>query len=210
MSHVGADLASHLTELGAVVGTFGAVATRDKAIERLATVSDDMGALDAVVHVVGVEGEIVDQTLVDTDYEAWDRAAEAPIRAAIAAVQGAYATLGDRGGSIITIVPTIAMTGNPGIAAFASAAEGVRLFTKSAARQFGPQGIRANAIATSISLWDIQQPEEHLVPSKFGPSVPGGDLVQSIARAVAFLAGELSIGVNGTTTVVDGGVLMVP
>jgi len=148
--------------------------------------------------------------LVDTGDADWDRGAEAPIRAALAVLQGAFATMGERGGSVVAGLPSIALTGAPGLTAFASAAEGIRLLVKSAARQWGPHGIRVNSVALPIAEWAVEQPPEHILPSKFGPSLTETDLMSDVAGAVAFLAAELSRGVTGATMVVDRGTLMVP
>jgi NAD(P)-dependent dehydrogenase (short-subunit alcohol dehydrogenase family) len=191
---VAAGLTEHLRALGAAVG--GAV--------------EKLGAADALVHVASVAPELTDRALVDVDAAEWDRTAEAPIREALGALQQAHAAMAARGGAIVTVVPSIALTGAPGLAAFASAAEGIRLLTKSAARQWGVHGIRVNAVVLPVAAWAVEQPDEHVLPSKFGPSLPGSDALAEAAGAIAFLVGGLARGVTGSTVVVDAGTLMVP
>jgi len=186
-------IAAGLQELGASVG--GA--------------SDDLGAIDAVAHVMSADG-IVDRPLVETDRDAWDRGAEAPIRETLAVLQGAFPELSESGGAIVLVVPTIALTGAPGLVALAAAAEGIRLLGKSAARAWGVHGIRVNTITAPLGEWAIEQQDANVVPSKFGPSLPERDVAADIAAAVGFLCGPSSGGISGATLGVDRGTLMAP
>jgi 3-oxoacyl-[acyl-carrier protein] reductase len=111
--------------------------------------------------------------------------------------------MSERGGAIVVVLPSIALTGGPGLAPFAAAAEGIRLLMKSAARQWGAHGIRVNAVALPIAAWRVKQPAEHVLPSKFGASLPDADLLRDAASATASLVGDLMRGVTGSTLVVE-------
>ena len=52
-----------------------------------------------------------------------------------------------KGGAICNIITTYAWTGAPGVAHSAAAKAGMLAFTKSVAREWGPDGIRVNAVA---------------------------------------------------------------
>jgi NAD(P)-dependent dehydrogenase (short-subunit alcohol dehydrogenase family) len=52
-----------------------------------------------------------------------------------------------RPGAIVNIVATYAWTGAPGVAHSAAGKAGMVAFTKSVAREWGPLGIRVNALA---------------------------------------------------------------
>lgn len=192
-SELGQRLATRLVELGAAVAAPGAAGD----------------AVDGVVHVAAVD-RAGDRLLVDTDRDAWDREAEAPIRAALAALQASYARLEGRGGSVVLVVPSIALTGAAGLVAFASAAEGIRLLGKAAARAWGKHGIRVNCVTAPVEEWGIVQSTDHAVPNKHGPALGERDVVADVAGAIASLCGPLAAGITGTTIGVDRGAVLAP
>jgi 3-oxoacyl-[acyl-carrier protein] reductase len=200
-------LAAGLAELGATVVVLGAAPSREGTIEAFAAAAEQ---LDAVVVVAGADGALEDRPLAETDEAAWDREAEAPIRNAVFALQGAYASFGGRGGAIVAAVPSAALTGAAGLVPFASAAEGIRLLVKSAARAWGAEGIRVNCVTLPIEEWGFTPARGHGVPNRYGPSLQGPNTTADLAGAVALLIGPLAGGVNGATIGVDRGTVLAP
>lgn len=134
-------------------------------------------------------------TLTDDD---WDRAWEQPMRATIAALQQAHA---DGCRRIVLVVPTTALSGGAQYAHVAATAEAVRVLVKSAARQWGADGITVNAVAvdpaTVLADPSTAGPVSIAPPALAEPADPGA--------LVAFLCSEDGGGVTGQTFVVDGG-----
>lgn len=97
-----------------------------------------------------------------------------------------------------------------GYGAYAATKEAIRSLTRAAACEWGPEGIRANAIlphATSPGLawWIENNPEE---AEEFIASIPQrrvGDCEQDIGRFVALLCSDGSAYVNGQSIALDGG-----
>jgi 3-oxoacyl-[acyl-carrier protein] reductase len=199
-------LAAGLAELGATVNVLPAPANREDAAGAFGA----HGSPDAVIVVAGVDGTLEDRPLAQTDDDAWDREAEAPIRSAFYAVQAAYESFGGRGGAIVAALPSIALTGAAGLVPFASASEGIRLIVKSAARAWGGEGIRVNCVLLPIEEWGFTPADGHAVPNRYGPSLPGANSSADAAGAVAMLIGPLATGVNGTTVGVDRGTVLAP
>ena len=81
------------------------------------------------------------------------RFAEQPIFQALVLFQAAYASFGTRGGAIVAAVPSIAITGVLGAVAFSAAAAGIRQLVKPAARAWGRDGTRVNAMTLPIEEW---------------------------------------------------------
>ena len=202
---LGESIAADLAALGATVELTGSPGSRDEAVAAFQKV----GPVDAVVHVAGVDGGLEDRALVETDEETWDREAEAPIRAALFALQGARECFGDRGGAIVVAVPSVALTGAAGLVPFASACEGIRLLVKSAARDWGRDGVRVNCVTLPIEAWGFDPPEDHRVPNRFGASLDDTNGLGA-GGAVALLVSRLSTGVTGATVGVDHGTVMAP
>ncbi|MBT8477218.1 MAG: SDR family oxidoreductase [Alphaproteobacteria bacterium] len=116
------------------------------------------------------------------------------------------------GGSIINFSSISYMMGNAGYPAYTTANSGINGMTRSLAREFGPEGIRVNALAPGWVLTEKQlemwaSPEdlaahmermclkEHLKP-------------EDIVGPTLFLASRTSGAMTGQALVVDGGVVV--
>ncbi len=232
-SGLGRDLAFGLADAGAdvaVVGPSGAEATVATALEtggaRAVGIEADLadsrqahaafvaaetrlGPIDVFVHAVVDPAALVPAPLADTDAGTWDRRCEAVLRTALACLPAAFANLAGRGGRVVVVTPTVALTGAAGLVPYATAAEALRALAKSAARQWGEHGIAVNCVAPPVGL---------LAPSA-APSDPGieapalgraPDGRADVAPVVALLAAAPAHFVTGATLVVDGGVVMAP
>jgi 3-oxoacyl-[acyl-carrier protein] reductase len=145
--------------------------------------------------------------LMDYDAPGWDAVAAQPIRDAIACVQAAGDAF-ERGGAIVTVVPTLSSRGSAGLTGWSTAAEGVRSLVKVAARELGPRDITVNAVALAANV--LAETEESLdrpgLPASTLPAPPvaGGD----VSAIIAAFASPPWKSVTGATIAVDGGVWM--
>lgn len=99
--------------------------------------------------------------------------------------------------------------GNP---AYSAAKAGLLQFMRSIAVEYGPQGIRANAVSpgsvrTGNRSWTKRQEKDPKVFEKLARWYPVGRVgrPEDIAAAIAFLAADEAAFVNGANLVVDGG-----
>lgn len=165
-------------------------------LEHGATSAGAQGSIDVVVHVVG--GDLEEQLLGDTDIGEWMRRCDEPLTAAIAAAKDAHARLRRPGGRLVFVVPSLGLTGAAGLVPLATVAEGVRALAKTAARQFGTDGITVSCVARRtagpiVALESLPPPTD-----------------DDVASTVALLASEHAGAVTGATLVVDGGTVLVP
>ena len=114
-----------------------------------------------------------------------------------------------RGGSIINVSSIEASRAAPGYAAYAAAKAGVDNFTKTAALELAPHGIRVNVLAPDITPTEGMMrlaPETGSSP-RLAQTIPLGRVghVDDVAGAAVFLASGLSSYVTGQTLHVDGG-----
>lgn len=111
------------------------------------------------------------------------------------------------GGSIVNISTIEGVRAAPGFAAYAAAKAGVVNFTKTAALELAPHGIRVNGLApdfTSTESLRAMAPEGEQNARLMVPLGRAGH-VDEMAGAAVFLAGDLSSYITGQTLHVDGG-----
>jgi 3-oxoacyl-[acyl-carrier protein] reductase len=111
-------------------------------------------------------------------------------------------------GSIITVTSIEGVRAAPGYAAYAAAKAGVVNYTKTAALELAPHGIRVNALAPDFTLTEgltrMSSPEGLARGARMVPMGRAGH-VDEMAGAALFLASDLASYVTGQTIHVDGG-----
>lgn len=104
-----------------------------------------------------------------------------------------------RSGSIISLSSVVGVSGNAGQCNYSASKAGIIGLTKSIAKEMGPRGIRANAIAPGfiISEMTAALPEE--VRKEWVKTIPlrRGGSVDEVAKVALFLASDLSSYVSG-------------
>lgn len=132
--------------------------------------------------------------------------------AAFAFMKACHPHLRRRGGGDIVNLVTSAMVrwDLTGYGAYASAKQALRALTRTAAVEWGKDGIRVNSIAPhalspSLARWARARPEE---AAEFARSIPLGrigDCERDIGRAVVALVGPDLRYLTGATIPLDGG-----
>ncbi|HUD16761.1 MAG TPA: SDR family oxidoreductase [Acidimicrobiales bacterium] len=176
----------------------------DEALERT------IGELGPVRILVNNAGGVFWSPILETSEKGWDALYRANLRHVILCTQRVARTMVEAGsgGSIMNVTSIEGVRAAPGYAAYAAAKAGVINFTKTAALELAPHGIRVNALAPDITLTEgmaaVAPPDAE---QSFGLTVPMGrpGHVDEMAGAAVFLAGQLSSYVTGQTIHVDGG-----
>jgi len=141
-------------------------------------------------------------TLTDADFdEAWEQ----PMREAIGAFQGAHRARHQR---LIALVPTIGMSGAAGLAHVAATAEAVRVMVKSAARQWGTDGMTVNCIALAPELFDIDPAAVGAVSIAPLALASKGTVVDDVVPLIRMVASVDAHHITGATLNADGGLWM--
>jgi NAD(P)-dependent dehydrogenase (short-subunit alcohol dehydrogenase family) len=99
------------------------------------------------------------------------------------------------GGSVVNMVSNVALMGMRDMSAYSAAKGGVAALTRATAVEFGPQNVRVNAIAPSVTIEALAK--QHLVGL--------GDPLH-VAHAALYLASPDSGVVTGQILAVDSGV----
>lgn len=185
-----AELAGALRERGAEIVPEGAG-------------TGDGDHLDAVVFAPWDPAVAQPVPLAELTDDNFDRAWQQTMDAAIATCVAARADFGGRGGRLVLTTPTTAFAGGAEYGHWAAAAEGVHLLAKSAARQWGPEGISVNTLAVSPDRV-LAEPAVAGPVSIAAPAVPGAEL----GDVLAFLCSPAAASLAGQTLTVDGGLWM--
>ncbi|HYI23371.1 MAG TPA: 3-oxoacyl-ACP reductase FabG [Candidatus Limnocylindrales bacterium] len=128
--------------------------------------------------------------------EEWDLVLATDLSASFHTCRAALPSMVDRGnGAIVNICSRLGQMGIPETAAYSAAKAGLIGLTRSLAREFGPRGIRINAVAPGVVVTDMTA---DLVNSETGKQrmrdMPLGRFGQpeEIADAVIFLLSDAS------------------
>jgi 3-oxoacyl-[acyl-carrier protein] reductase len=160
--------------------------------------------------LVNNAGGVFQSPLLETSAGGWDALIRSNLTQVLLCTQRVAREMVavSRAGSIINISTIEGVRAAPGYAAYAAAKAGVINFTKTAALELAPHGIRVNGLAPDLT---ITEGILNLSPTGWEQSaklmIPlgrAGD-VDEMAGAAVFLASDLSSYVTGQTLHVDGG-----
>lgn len=235
-SGIGAATARRFAEEGAQVVVMGrrkepleqvAAGTGGLAVVGDATKTDDVraavrtavdrfGKLDVLVAAAGV---LVLGPAGELDDQAWAGGVNANLTAAFVSAREALPALVESRGSIVLLTSLAGLGGAPSACAYTTAKHAIIGLTRSLARDYGPQGVRVNAVApgfvrTAMAdvLMDflgerdgISREEAYLKATAETPLGRPAEPAE-IASVCAFLASEDASIVTGAVVPADAGV----
>jgi NAD(P)-dependent dehydrogenase (short-subunit alcohol dehydrogenase family) len=170
------------------------------------------GRVDVLYNNAGVMPE-ADHSVVDTDVAIWDTVMAVNVRGVFLGCKYAIpAMVGQGSGSIINISSFVALLGCSVPQDAYTASKGALLsMTRSLAVQFGPQGVRTNAICPGpvetplLMDWLLKDEAAKRLRLARNPSGRFGKPEEIVAMAL-YLASDESRWTNGASLVVDGGI----
>ncbi|MFI5611243.1 SDR family NAD(P)-dependent oxidoreductase [Amycolatopsis sp. NPDC051903] len=166
-----------------------------------------LGELDVVVLTAGVN---VRKRLLDYTRAEFDRVVELNLGVAFEVLRAFGAPMVERGrGSIIGFSSIRGTTVEPGQGPYAATKGGLVQLFRTAAAEFGPAGVRVNAIAPGV----VETPLTAQIkssPDWYDAYAAKGALgrwarADELAGAVVYLASDASTFVTGSVLAVDGG-----
>jgi NAD(P)-dependent dehydrogenase (short-subunit alcohol dehydrogenase family) len=200
---------TEIHELGARAFVFaGDVADRAAVDDAIARVVAQTGRLDVLVNNAQAT-ELA--SVLDTTLDALERVWRSGVVGTLNGMQAAYPHLVTTGGSVINLVSGAALSATPGYGAYAATKSAIKTLTRVTATEWGPAGVRVNAISPSartpaLERWAKDRPDEAAARERAIPLQRFGDAEHDIGRVAVFLASADAAYVTGQTIVVDGGV----
>jgi len=170
------------------------------------------GRVDVLYNNAGVMPE-ADHSVVDTDVDTWDEVMAVNVRGVFLGCKYAIPRMVEQGGgSVINIASFVALLGCSVPQDAYTASKGAILsLTRSLAVQFGPQGVRSNAICPGpvetplLMDWLVKDEEAKRIRLARNPTGRFGKPEEIVHMAV-YLASDESRWTNGAQLVVDGGI----
>lgn len=188
-------------------------------------VSTEAGAKAMVDHAVSTYGRVdvlynnagimpeADHSVIDTDVDTWDKVMAVNVRGVFLGCKHAIPVMIEQGsGSIINIASFVALLGCSVPQDAYTASKGALLaLTRSLAVQFGPKGVRTNAICPGpvetplLMDWLVKDAEAKRIRLARNPTGRFGKPEEIVYMAM-YLASDESRWTNGAQLVVDGGI----
>ncbi|MBI4425178.1 MAG: glucose 1-dehydrogenase [Elusimicrobia bacterium] len=170
------------------------------------------GRLDVLYNNAGIFPE-KDHSVVDTDESVWDLVYRVNVKGVyLVCKHGIPALIRSGGGSVVNIASFVALVGcSVPQDAYTASKGAVIALTKSLAVQFGPKGVRANAVCPGpietplLTEWLLKEPAEK---KKRLDRIPMGRFgkTEDIVNLALYLASDESSWTNGAVLVADGGI----
>jgi len=170
------------------------------------------GRVDVLYNNAGIM-PAADHSVVDTDVQTWDAVMAVNVRGVFLGCKYAIPRMVDQGsGSIINIASFVAILGcSVPQDAYTASKGAVLSLTRSLAVQFGPHGVRANAICPGpvetplLMDWLVKDEEAKRIRLARNPTGRFGKPEEIVWMAI-YLASDESRWTNGASLVVDGGI----
>ena len=116
--------------------------------------------------------------------------------------------MAERGwGSIVNLSTMVASFGQGGMAMYGASRAALELLTKAWAAEYGPSGVRVNAVAPGPTRTRLMESVPDELVSQLAALAPAGRVAEpeELAAAIVFLASDDASFVHGVTLAVDGG-----
>ncbi len=193
------------------------VSKRDEVDAAFETAVAALGGLDVLAHIAGVHRHAPTHDVPD-DLLAWIFAIN--VNATIYTNGAAYRYMQHSGGAIINFGSESGLTAEINNAVYGASKAAVHTWTRSVAREWGPKGIRVNAVLPYVvtpmyaAFREALSPDELAAHDKAtAEQIPlggkFGDPATDVAPVLVFLAGEGSRFITGQLLPVDGGLISV-
>ena len=195
-------------ELGDACTSVAGDVTVEADVERLvARAVDAFGTVDVGVNCAGL-GTL--GPITSLSVEQWDLVLDVCLKGVFLATkhQAAAMQAASHGGVIVNIASINARQPGQGMSAYCTAKAGVEMFTRVAALELGPSGIRVVGIGPGLVDTPLTQYQRDLPAFRQGylENIPLGRVgtPADVAAAAAFLASDDASWISGDTLFVDG------
>jgi NAD(P)-dependent dehydrogenase (short-subunit alcohol dehydrogenase family) len=182
------------------------VSNESEVVAMFATALDTFGRVDAVLNVAGIGGFGM---LAELPLEEYDRVLNVNLKGVMLGTKhGINAMIPTGGGSIVNWASIGGLGASPGTSAYSASKAGVISFTKSAAVEYGMQGVRANAVCPGFVETALTGGPGS--GARFPQLIEASALKRAgqpeeVAELASFLASDRASFITGAVISIDGG-----
>ncbi|MBR4596125.1 MAG: 3-oxoacyl-[Bacteroidales bacterium] len=200
------ETAKELEALGVKVKAYASNAADFEATQEVvAEIEKEFGRVDILVNNAGITKDGLVMRMSEAQ---WDAVIDVNMKSAFNFLHAVVPIMArQKGGSIINMASIAGQTGNPGQVNYSASKAGLIAMAKSVAKEMGPRGVRANAIAPGYVITEMTEVLPQAVKDEFIKLIPlkRGATVEEIANTALYLASDLSSYVTGQVIAVNGG-----
>ncbi len=202
-------LVAEITEAGgSAVASAGDVREEAFARRLVELAVDSFGGLDIAFNNAGIVGEMKPAAQISSD--GWRETLDTNLTAAFLGAKHQAPAIAARGGGAIVFTSSFVghTVGFPGMAAYAASKAGLVGLMQVFAAEYGPQGVRVNAIlpgGTDTPMATFKTAEERAIIEQLH-ALKRIARPEEIAASVLYLASDAASFVTGAALLADGGV----
>ena len=205
-----ADKLEHTAALVAATGRRAVVAPADVTdADSITTALAGAGPIDLLVNNAG--GARFAAELAGVRRSGWDKTVALNLTGPLLVAQACLPAMIAAGRGVIVNVASLAgLQAMESLSAYSASKAGLLMLTRSMAKEWGPHGVRVNAVAPGFvetDAWDNYRDDPAMQRTTAQP-IPLGRwaTVEEIAAPIVFLCSDAASYVTGATLVVDGGI----
>jgi NAD(P)-dependent dehydrogenase (short-subunit alcohol dehydrogenase family) len=211
--HRGERTVEELSELGVpALAAVCDVSRKDQVDAMVAAAVERFGRVDALVNNAQTfRPQAPMATVAETDFDVFY---ESGVKGTLWGMQAVYPHMQGNGwGRIVNVASAAGITGMPGYGAYNASKEAIRALTRTAAREWGRDGIVVNCICPGAASRRgleaaARDDEAHREFMRDHPIGRQGDPEDDIAPVVQFLCSDACRYLTGQTLMVDGGAFL--
>ena len=189
---------AELEALGVKVKAYASnAASFEESHEVVKQIVEDFGRVDVLVNNAGITK---DGLMMRMSEAQWDAVINVNLKSAFNFIHAVTPIMAkQRGGSIINMSSVVGVSGNAGQCNYSASKAGMIGLAKSIAKEMGPRGIRANAIAPGFIITEMTNKLPQEVRDAWNQQIPlrRGGTPEDVANVALFLASDLSSYVSG-------------
>lgn len=167
-----------------------------------------LGSLDVLVNNAG--GSSYMGPFTDLRFSGWEKTMRLNVDSIVHLSQAVGRHMLERGsGSVVNVASVAGLTATPALAAYGASKAAVISLTKTLAMEWGPAGVRVNALCPGWTKTDLNSDlwgDEQLGAAMVQPTaLKRWAVAEEMVGPVVFLASDASSYLTGQSLVVDGG-----